>query len=89
MNGCPFPCHTTVHAGPHTAVRRVELSSSEQLGKPERGEVGIGQGERQSGCGGEVPRAVRSLNRTNGKIFPHTPSDELRIPHWAAFPLFP
>ena len=37
------PSHTTVRAGPHMAVLRVELSSAEQLGNPERREVTLGR----------------------------------------------
>ena len=42
-----FPCHTTVRAGPHTAVRRVELSTDSQSRNSERGEVSIGQRDMQ------------------------------------------
>jgi hypothetical protein len=83
------PCHTTVHAGPHTAVRWVELSRAEQLGNPERSEVGIGQCKRQSRRVSEMPRTVRTLDRTNGKILVHTPSGQLGEPYRTAFPLLP
>ena len=83
------PCHTTVHAGPHTAVRWVELSRAEQLGNPERSEVGIRQCKRQSRRVGEMPRTVRTLDRTNGKILVHTPSGQLGEPYRTAFPLLP
>ena len=38
-----FPCHTTVHAGPHTAVRRIKLRPCDQRGKAELSKVGIEQ----------------------------------------------
>src|SRR6516225_440492 len=69
-----FPCHTTVHAGPHTAVRWVELSIAEQLRNPERGEVDIGQGKRKTGGCGKIPRTVGALDRANGQVFLHTTS---------------
>jgi len=83
------PSHTTVRAGPHTAVRRVELSSAEQLGNPERREVGIRQCKRQSLRVGEMPRTVRTLDRTNGKILVHAPPGQLGEPHRTTFPLLP
>src|SRR6201998_3830113 len=48
----------TGHAGPHPAVRRVELTMSRELGKSERGEVSVRQSEfeRWSVC--EVPRSI-------------------------------
>jgi hypothetical protein len=36
-----LPCHTTGHAGPHPAVRRVVLTMSSELGKTERREVSV------------------------------------------------
>ena len=36
-------CHTTGYAGPHRAVRRVKLTVSRELGKPERGEENVRQ----------------------------------------------
>ena len=38
-----LPSHTTVHAGPHTAVRRVERLSDRQSRNPKRVKVGIVQ----------------------------------------------
>ena len=37
------PCHTTGHAGPYPAVRRVERHRSDQTREAKRGEVLIGQ----------------------------------------------
>src|SRR5207302_10548983 len=42
--GGPLTAHrnNNVHAGPHTAVRRVQLGPDDQRRKPERGKVGVG-----------------------------------------------
>ena len=37
-----LPSHTTGHAGPHPAVRRVELGHYDHRRKPECGKVGVG-----------------------------------------------
>ena len=42
------PSHTTGHAGPHPAVRRVELSVHSQAWNPERVEVSIRQRDESS-----------------------------------------
>jgi hypothetical protein len=55
-----LPCHTTVHAGPHTAVRRIELRPHDHGGKPELGKVGFRQSNGQGGRVRNPPRAVRT-----------------------------
>src|ERR1700674_4274379 len=40
-----LPCHTTVHAGPHTAVRRIKLGPHDHGWKPELGKAMARAGE--------------------------------------------
>ena len=54
------PLPTTVHAGPHTAVRRIKLGPYDQGRKPELGKVGSGQGTGHSGRVREPPGTVRT-----------------------------
>ena len=70
-----YPGAPTVHAGPHTAVRRIQLLGADQLWNPERSEVGVGQCDMQARRFGEPPRAVSTTRRLGGEFFAHSSLD--------------
>src|SRR5713226_4655357 len=83
-------CHTTGHhAGPHPAVRRVELTMSRELGKPERGEVSVGQSDVQRGGLREVPRSIGTARSLRGLLRSDAALAEFSISCGSSFPLFP
>jgi hypothetical protein len=67
------PSHTTGRAGPHPAVRRVELSVHSQAWNPERVEVSIRQRNAERGRVRQPPRAEGATRRLSGKVWTHTP----------------
>ena len=84
-----FPGHTTVHAGPHTAVRQVERSANRQSRNPERVEVSIRQRQRQARAIGKVPRTMGAARRGGGEAKIDAPLPQLDEPHRPALPLLP
>src|SRR5713226_6240582 len=83
-------CHTTGHhAGPHPAVRRVELTMSRELGKPERGEVSVGQSDVQRGGLREVPRSIGTARSLRVLLRIDAALVEFSISCGSSFPLFP
>src|SRR5882762_6337443 len=84
-----LPCHTTGHAGPHPAVRRVELSMSREFGKPERGEVSVGQSDFQRWRVRKVPRSIGATRRFRGVLRSDAALAELPISRGSSFPLLP
>src|SRR5713226_7859515 len=84
-----LPCHTTGHAGPHPAVRRVELTMSRELGKPGRGEVSVGQSDVQRGGLREVPRSIGTARSLRGLLRSDAALAEFSISCGSSFPLFP
>src|ERR1017187_8458346 len=67
------PSHTTVHAGPHTAVRRVELSPDSQSRNPKRVEVSIRQRNPKCRTIRQPSRTVIAPRRLSGEVFAHAP----------------
>src|ERR1019366_6965239 len=67
------PSHTTGHAGPHPAVRRVELSEHSQAWNPERVEVSIRQRDAERGRVRQPPWAEGTTRRLSGQVCTHTP----------------
>src|SRR5882762_8358488 len=61
-----LPCHTTGHAGPHPAVRRVELTMNSEFGKSERGKVSVGQSDFQRWRVHKVPRSIGATRLFRG-----------------------
>ena len=84
-----FPCHTTVHAGPHPAVRRVELPSDSQSRNPERVEVSIGQRNLKCRAVRQPPRTVSAARRLGGEIFAHSPFPQFSKSNRSPVPLLP
>src|SRR5437899_6998902 len=83
-----LPCHTTGHAGPHPAVRRVKLTMNSKLGKPERGEVSVRQSDVQRWGLREVPRSIGAARRFRGVLRSDAAFAELSISGGSSFPLF-
>src|ERR1700756_1982542 len=83
----PRPCHTTVHAGPHTAVRRIELRPHDHGWKPELGKVGFRQSNGQGGRVRNPPRAVRTPGSGCREIFTDAPLAKFPKPCPSSFPL--
>jgi hypothetical protein len=89
-DGSPrLPCHATVHPGPHTAVRRIQLGPYDHGWKPERSEVGIGQGKGQSGRVREPPGAVRTAGSFRRQDLTDPSFAKLAEPCSSALPLLP
>src|SRR5882762_7159351 len=82
-----LPCHTTGHAGPHPAVRRVELTLSRELGKSERGKVSVGQSDFQRWRVRKVPRSIGATRRFRGVLRSDAALAELPISCGSPSPL--
>jgi hypothetical protein len=83
-------CHTTGHAGPHPAVRRVELTRSGELGKSERGKVSVRQSDFQCCRYSRGATDHRSCPRCARSPAPAMPRlRKLATPSGSPFPLFP
>ena len=67
------PSHTTGRAGPHPAVRRVELSVHSQAWNPKRVEVSIRQRDAERGRVRQPPWAEGTTRRLSGQVCTHTP----------------
>src|SRR5260370_30159409 len=72
----PLPCHTTGHAGPHPAVRRVELTVSREVGQAEGGEVSVRQSDFPRLSVREVPRSIGAPGRFAGPLSSASPASE-------------
>ena len=77
------------HAGPHPAVRRIKLGPHDHGGKPKSGEVGIGQGNVQSGRVRESPGTVRTPGGLRRQVLADTPFAKLAKSCPSALPLLP
>jgi len=84
-----FPCHTTVHAGPHTAVRRLERSTDSQSLNPKRVKVSMGQRDGECRTVRQPPRTMSAARGLRGQIFAHTPFLPFREPYRSPLPLLP
>jgi hypothetical protein len=62
---------------------------SSELGKPERGEVSVGQSDVQRWGFREVPRSIGATRRFRGVLRSDAALAELSISCSASFPLFP
>src|SRR5208283_3037891 len=82
-------CHTTGHAGPHPAVRRIQLRAHDHRRKPEPRKVGIRQSERESGRLREPPRAVRATRGLRRQVLAHTPFAKFAKSRSTLLPLLP
>jgi len=67
------PSHTTGRAGPHPAVRWVELSVHSQAWNPKRIEVSIRQRDAERGRVRQPPWAEGATRRLSGQVCTHTP----------------
>jgi hypothetical protein len=67
------PSHTTGRAGPHPAVRWVELSVHSQAWNPKRVEVSIRQRDAERGRVRQPPGAEGATRRLSGQVWTHTP----------------
>src|SRR6185312_4728171 len=83
------PSHTTGHAGPHPAVRRVELSSANQSRNLKRIEVSLGQCNMEAGGFCQPPWTMGAARRLGGESHTDAPLPQFSKPHRASFPLFP
>jgi len=83
------PPHTTGHTGPYTAVRWIDRLAEYEGWQAERGEGGIGKGDRQSGAVAEPPGTVRAPGGLRGKIPPDAPAGQFGEPGPAVRPLLP
>ena len=84
-----LPSHTTVHAGPHTAVRRIKRGPYDQGRKPELGKVSIRQSDGQGGRVREPPRTVRAPGRFRREVLTDAPFAQLAEPCPSTLPLLP
>ncbi len=84
-----LPCHTTGHAGPHPAVRRIELKPYDQGRESKRVEVGSWWRKVQSWRVRESRRAVRTAGGLRRQVFAHTPLAEFFESRPSPFPLLP
>ena len=82
-------CHTTVHAGPHTAVRRIKLRPHDHEWKSELGKVGVRQSDGESGRVRNPPGAVRTPGRGCREVLTDAPLAKFAKPCPSALPLLP
>ncbi len=62
---------------------------SRELGKPERGEVSVGQSDFQRWCVRKVPRSIGATRRFRGVLRSDAALAELPISRGSSFPLLP
>src|ERR1700751_383624 len=82
-------CHTTVHAGPHTAVRRIKLRPHDHEWKSELGKVGVRQSDGQGGRVGDAPRAVGAPSGLRRQVLAPTPFAKFAKSRSTLLPLLP
>ena len=85
----PHPSHTTVHTGPYTAVRRVELTANRQSRKSQPVEVSVGQRNSERRAAGEPPRTISAARRSRGQVATHSPLRQLPKSYPPSLPLLP
>ena len=84
-----YPGAPTVHAGPHTAVRRIKLGSHDHGWKSELRKVGVGQRDGECGRISDPPRTLRTAGGLRRQILTDAPFAKLAEPRSSTLPLLP
>src|SRR6266566_6513379 len=84
-----LPCHTTGHAGPHPAVRRIKLRPHDHRRKADLGKVSIWQSKAQSRRVRDPPRAVWATGGSRRQILVYVPFSKLAESCSSTLPLLP
>ena len=82
-----LPCHTTGHAAPQPAVRRIETGPYDHGRESKRVEVGIGERKGHRRRVRDSPRAECSAGGFGRQVFAHTRFAEFFEPRPSALPL--